>query len=193
MRNREARNGVSVLTMLTRTTIASASETMLTTVKSLHPPVRILARRLPELHTAVFRALNVLMPEGLARSDCLISQVANGPDLYLQVIERHDYTTFLRLTYLIGEGRQHNPNAHIRVYHDARMAEATAFSPEQGIQRLAGPEIPSHGLVVRNWRLNRALLKWLDYLLEQGHSAATMRPTEECPKQQVEGVRQEAS
>lgn len=154
---------------------------MLTRVRNLHPPTRVLARRLPELHTSVFRALNVLMPEGLGRSDCLVSRVGSGPDLFMQVIERHDYTTFLRLTYVIGDQQQHNPNAHIRVYHDARMAEATAFSPEQGIHRLAGPELPQNGLVVRNWRLNRALLKWLDYLISQGHSAATLHPAEELP------------
>ena len=154
---------------------------MLTTVRNLHPPTQVLARRLPELHTSVFRALNLLMPDGLGRSDCLVSSIDGGPDLYMQVIERHDYTTFLRLTYIIGDSQQHDPNAHIRVYHDARMAEATAFSPEQGIQRLAGPELPMHGLVVRNWRLNKALLKWLDYLLDQGHSAQTLQPAEEIP------------
>ncbi|AKS41913.1 DUF1249 domain-containing protein [Wenzhouxiangella marina] len=166
---------------------------MLTTVKNLHPPTQVLARRLPELHTAVFRALNVLMPDGLGRSDCLVSRIDGCPDLYMQVIERHDYTTFLRLTYLIGDSQQHNPNAHIRVYHDARMAEATAFSPEQGIQRLAGPELPMHGLVVRNWRLNRALLKWLDYLLAQGHSAQTLQPAEEAPLLGPDLVQQEVS
>ncbi len=165
---------------------------MLTTVRNLHPPTQVLARRLPELHSAVFRALNVLMPDGLSRSDCLVSRINGGPDLYMQVIERHDYTTFLRLTYLIGDSRQHDPNAHIRVYHDARMAEATAFSPEQGIQRLAGPELPMHGLVVRNWRLNRALLKWLDYLLSQGHSAQTLKPVEEIPGADPGLVEQEA-
>ncbi len=153
---------------------------MLTRVRNLHPPTPVLARRLPELHASVFRALNVLMPEGLGRNDCLVSRLGDGPDLFMQVIEQHDYTTFLRLTYVLGD-EQHNPNAHIRVYHDARMAEATAFSPQQGFNRLAGPELPLHGLVVRNWRLNRALLKWLDYLLAQGHSSATLKPVRDIP------------
>jgi len=164
---------------------------MLTTVRNLHPPTQVLARRLPELHTSVFRALNLLMPDGLSRSDCLVSSVDDGPDLYMQVIERHDYTTFLRLTYIIGDRKQHDPNAHIRVYHDARMAEATAFSPEQGIQRFAGPELPMHGLVVRNWRLNKALLKWLDYLLDQGHGAQTFKPAEEIPELGIDLAEQE--
>jgi hypothetical protein len=61
------------------------------------------------------------------------------------------------------------------------MAEATSFSPEQGIERLAGPDLPVRGLVERSWRMNRALLKWLEYLLAEGHSAATMQPAENLP------------
>ncbi len=154
---------------------------MLTRVRNLHPPTRVLARRLPELHTAVFRSLSALVPEAVGRGDCLVSRVGSGPDLFLQVIDRHNYTSYIRLTYVIGDEQRHNPNAHIRMYHDARMAEATAFSPEQGIERFAGPEIPMHGLVIRNWRLNQALLKWLDYLLAEGHNADTLVPVEKTP------------
>ncbi len=152
---------------------------MLTTTRQLQPSSQILARRLPELHSALYRALNVLLPDGLAMSDLLYSRVGDGPELYLEVIERHAYTTFVRLSHVIGEERQHNPNAHVRIYHDAAMAEATAFSPEQGIHRFAGPDLSVSGLVVRNWRLNRALLKWLDYLIDQGHGSDSMRPAED--------------
>ncbi len=152
---------------------------MLTRLRNPNTLSRVIARRLPNLHSGVFHALNVLMPEDLARSDLLVSQVPNAADLYLRVLERHNYTTFLQLTYLLGDRREQQPNAHIRVYHDARMAEATSFSPEQGIERLAGPDLPVRGLVERNWRMNRALLKWLEFLLAEGHSAQTMRPTED--------------
>lgn len=152
---------------------------MLTTTRQLQPSSRILARRLPELHSALYGALNVLLPDALARSDHLVSRLGSGPELYLQIIERQPYTTFLRLSYIIGSERSHNPNAHVRIYHDAAMAEATAFSPQQGIQRFAGPDLAINGLVARSWRLNRALLKWLDYLIAQGHGAETMRPAGE--------------
>ncbi len=154
---------------------------MLTTTRQLQPSSQILARRLPELHSALYRALNVLLPDGLAMSDVLYSRAGDGPELYLEVIERHAYTTFVRLSHVIGAERQHNPNAHVRIYHDAAMAEATAFSPEQGIQRFAGPDLSVSGLVVRSWRLNRALLKWLDYLIAQGHDSETMRPADPGP------------
>ena len=121
------------------------------------------------------------MPENLARDDVLVSRVEGAPELYMRVLERHNYTTFLQLTYLLGPEREQHPNAHIRVYHDARMAEATSFSPEQGIERLAGPDLPVRGLVERSWRMNRALLKWLEYLLAEGHKASTMHPANETP------------
>lgn len=155
---------------------------MLLKLGKIHLPARILARRLPDLHAGVFRALNLLLPNELARGDCLVSRVDGAPDLYLQMLERHSYTSFLRLTYVMGPERRHNPNAHVRVYHDARLAEATAYSPELGTHRLAGPYLSMRGVVERSWRLNRALLKWLDYLLAQGHGPDTMRVVEDVPE-----------
>jgi len=154
---------------------------MLTQLRNPNSLSRVIARRLPSLHSGVFHALSGLMPDDLGRSDVLVSKIEDAPELYMRVLERHNYTTFLQLTYLLGPEREQHPNAHIRVYHDARMAEATSFSPEQGIERLAGPDLPVRGLVERSWRMNRALLKWLEYLLAEGHSAATMHPAEDTP------------
>jgi len=155
---------------------------MATALRNPNSLSRAIARRLPTLHSGVFHALSVLMPEDLSRSDVLVSKIEDAPELYMRVLERHNYTTFLQLTYLLGPEREQHPNAHIRVYHDARMAEATSFSPEQGIERLAGPDLPVRGLVERSWRMNRALLKWLEYLLAEGHSAKTMKPAEDVPE-----------
>lgn len=154
---------------------------MLTLKTQLQPSSRTLARRLPQLHSALYRALNVLMPDELSQSDYLVSRAGTGPELHLEIIDRHPYTTFARLSYVIGPEREHNPNAHVRIYHDAAVAEATAFSPQQGIQRFAGPELALNGLVVRNWRINRALLKWVDYLIDQGHGPDTMHPLTDLP------------
>lgn len=154
---------------------------MLTSLRDPNSLSRVIARRLPSLHSSVFHALGALMPEDLGRSDLLVSRIPAAPELYLRVLERHNYTTFLQMTYLLGPEREQHPNAHIRVYHDARMAEATSFSPEQGIERFAGPDLPVRGLVERSWRMNRALLKWLEYLIAEGHSAATMKPVEDVP------------
>lgn len=152
---------------------------MLTQLKIHTPEVRRLAKQLPNLHAAIYGGLCLLLPDGLNRADCLVSRRPSSPDLYLNLLERHDYTSYLQLTYLLGEGQVQNPNAFVRIYHDAKLAEATAFSPEQGIQRFAGPDLPLHGQVVRSWRLNRALVKWIDHLLEQGHGAHTFQVTED--------------
>jgi len=155
---------------------------MLTQVDIQRPQVRRLARQLPNLHAAIYGALNLLLPDQLSRADCLVSTVPDSPDLYLNVLERHDYTSYLQLTYIFAGTQMQNPNAYIRLYHDARLAEATAFSPEQGIQRFAGPDLPVHGQVVRSWRINRALVKWLDFLLSQGHGADTFVTIDEIPE-----------
>ncbi len=154
---------------------------MLTKLEIQRPQVQRLARQLPNLHAAIYGALSLLLPDQLSRSDCLVSKVANSPDLYLNVLERHDYTSYLQLTYVMADGQVQNPNAYIRIYHDAHLAEATAFSPEQGIQRFAGPDLPIHGQVVRSWRLNRALVKWLDFCLTQGHGVSTFKAADEIP------------
>jgi uncharacterized protein YqiB (DUF1249 family) len=155
---------------------------MLTRVDTQRPQVQRFARQLPNLHATIYAALNLLLPDALARADTLVSSVPASADLYLNVLERHDYTSYVQLTYVFAGSNVQNPNAYIRIYHDAHMAEATAFSPEQGIDRLAGPNLPIHGQVVRSWRLNRALVKWLDYLLDQGHGAATFNPIDEIPE-----------
>jgi uncharacterized protein YqiB (DUF1249 family) len=96
----------------------------------------------------------------------------------LEVLERHPYTTFFRLTYEFVEGHEHSyaPDAHVRFYHDAHMAEATSFNVDQGCTRTAHPSFPPRQLIQQAWRRNRALDRWLDYLLKQGHSVVTMRP-----------------
>ena len=68
------------------------------------------------------------------------------------------------------------PDAHIRFYHDAHIAEATSFNVGQGCTRTAHPSYPPRQMLQLAWRRNRALDRWLDYLLKQGHSVATLKP-----------------
>jgi uncharacterized protein YqiB (DUF1249 family) len=135
-------------------------------------------RRLQEVQAEIFRQLQLLLPVHIAYHDHLVSEVAGSPLLRLEVLERHTYTTFFRLTYQFTEGeyKRFSPEAHIRHYHDARLAEATSFNPDQGCTRTANPAYPPRQLLQRAWRQNRALDRWLDYLLRQGHSIVTMTP-----------------
>ena len=117
------------------------------------------------------RLLPVMPPAAAVR----ISQTPGGLDLHLRIVERCRYTSELILTYQFG-GEDGSPIAEpdlrIRVYHDARQAEAmtahlrhdSVFSSDfsdAGRKDRAG--------LYRRWRINRFLYKWLSYCLRRGH------------------------
>ena len=138
-------------------------------------------KRLQALQEDLYHRLSILLPDSVSTEDYLESRVGDLPVLRLEVLERHKYTLFFRLTYRFEAGRetvQYQPNAHIRLYYDARVAEVTSFEWLQGIQRFSHPELPPKKVLRRSWRLNRALDKWLDYLLGQGHSVDSFKPAE---------------
>ena len=138
-----------------------------------HPALK----SLQDVQEEIYRQMHLLIPDEFAFHDSLVSRVAGSPTLRLEVIERHPYTTFFRLTYEFreGEDRSYAPDAHIRFYHDAHIAEATSYDTGQGCTRTAHPSYPPRQLLQQAWRRNRALDRWLDYLLKQGHSVATMQ------------------
>lgn len=162
--------------------------------------------RLQEVQTEIYRQLQLLIPDQIAHYDSFRSQVHGSPLLRMDILERHPYTHFVRLTYQFNrkDSLEIAPDAHIRVYNDARLAEATSFDHVQGFKRPAhnldrspdrSPVSPgglSNGshtrllspsswfqpfqILQRSWRQNQALDKWLSYLLHQGHSLTTMQP-----------------
>lgn len=138
-------------------------------------------RRLQQVQEEIYRQLHLLIPDQFAFHDVLMSRVSGSPDLRMEILERHNYTTFFRLTYEFrdGEKRSYAPDAHIRFYHDAHIAEATSFNVGQGCVRTAHPSFPIRQIMQQAWRRNRALDRWLDYLLKQGHSVATMQAASE--------------
>jgi len=133
-------------------------------------------KQLQDVQEEIFRQLQLLIPDQFAWHDSLISRVAGSPPLRMEILERHPYTTFLRLTYEFDKEQEptYAPDAHVRFYHDAHMAEVTSFTTWQGCRRTAHPSYPPRQLLQRAWQRNRAMDRWLDYLLKQGHSVATM-------------------
>ena len=136
-------------------------------------------KRLQDLQTELYRQLQLLIPEQVAHYDSFQSRVSGSPLLRMDILERHPYTHFMRLTYQFekDEKREIAPDAHIRIYNDAHLAEVTSFDPEQGFKRLAHPCYSQQPLMLRNWQQNRALDKWLGYVLHQGHSITSMQPS----------------
>ena len=174
---------------------------------SLQPKLR----RLQDLQTEIYRQLQLLIPDQIAHYDSFQSHVHGSPLLRMDILERHPYTQFVRLTYQFSkeDTLEIAPDAHIRVYNDARLAEATAFDPVQGFNRQShrkarpaerpvntangsvnGSRTQTHVLapvswfspmhtIQHSWRKNQALDKWLGYLLHQGHSLTSMRPADD--------------
>jgi uncharacterized protein YqiB (DUF1249 family) len=132
---------------------------------------------LQEAQEEIYRQLMLLIPDEAAQDDRFKSRVEGSPVLRLEILERHPYTHFIRLTYDFEQQERERlvPDAHIRLYQDARIAEVTAFNAEQAFKRSAHPWYPSGPLLQRTWRENLALDKWLGYLIQQGHSFETMR------------------
>jgi len=137
-------------------------------------------RTLQETQAEIYRQLQLLIPDDAARDDRFRSRVEGSPVLRLEILERHPYTHFIRLTYDFEQRERERlaPDAHIRVYQDARLAEVTAFNAEQAFKRSAHPWYPTRPLLQRTWRENLALDKWLGYLIQQGHSFESMRTAE---------------
>ena len=135
-------------------------------------------KRLQDLQTEIYRQLQLLIPDHVAHYDSFQSNVPGSPLLRMDILERHPYTHFLRLTYQFRKDEHHEvaPDAHIRMYNDARLAEVTSYSQEQGFKRQAHPSYPQQPLFQQIWRRNQALDKWLNYLLHQGHSLTSMQP-----------------
>lgn len=104
------------------------------------------------------------------------SSVGDGLDLRLEVVARHAYTLELTLSYELLDPLtgQPDPSAHLRVYGDARQAEATHCYVGRRWQDTLGLRPPHGALLHHRLRMNAFLNKWLAYLAEQGHGPETL-------------------
>ncbi len=95
-------------------------------------------------------------------------------DLFLTIESSTRYTQVLRLTYLFdeAEGPVAEPDLCIRVYLDARMTEVVSWANHQRHAVLRDIQSRVSRQVSKCWRRNMVLSKWLEFLLEKGHSFA---------------------
>jgi len=119
---------------------------------------------LMDLYELNYLRLKKLAPD-LTIADEMIS-VSNGHlDLFLTVTQRCKYTTMLTLTYRFEKADKTilQPDLHLRIYHDARIAEV-----QDRLDRKHHRIYSNHNLQ-QKWKLNRFLYKWLGYCIYQGH------------------------
>ncbi len=104
-----------------------------------------------------------------------ISEVSGDLPLHLRIEERSRYTTTLTLTYLfeLPDGNSlADPDLQIRIYHDARLAEAQACARWHRHELLASLRSELALALGDRWLRNVMLNKWLDYCVERGHRFA---------------------
>jgi hypothetical protein len=137
-------------------------------VTSRRPSVGTLMALCEENYTVLRR----LVPDLASLRGELRSQGPGGIDLHLEIIEQSRYTTLLRLTYLfpyeddrIHRVPQADPDALLRVYHDARQVE---------VIDLRQTALPLHNhyqspALDAKWKANLFISKWLGYCALLGH------------------------
>jgi len=126
---------------------------------------------LMDIYERNFHLLGKLVPDLNNIPDSLVSSVKGSLDLHLTVTERCKYTTTLLLTYyfsLPGNDRVADPGVSIKIYHDARQAEALACM-KTGFMPVEHSHTNKKPYVDCRWDSNMFIEKWLSFSLQQGH------------------------
>lgn len=114
-----------------------------------------------------YRLLIMLAPGLTHMSGSYHSMVAGQQDLHLEVLEQSPYTTLIHLTYYFPhkENGQADPDATLRVYHDAQQIEVVT------IRESALPVTNNyiHPGLRDKWKANSFIGKWLSYCYLRGH------------------------
>ncbi|HUN27576.1 MAG TPA: DUF1249 domain-containing protein [Steroidobacteraceae bacterium] len=112
-----------------------------------------------------------LVGEVSALAGCIRSVVAADCDLLLTVVDRSPYTTTVNLTYLLAQatGECTYPDMGVRLYHDARLAEAQEWAGTHAHSGLKALRSRLERELDQRWARNVMLNKWLEYCVERGH------------------------
>ena len=130
------------------------------------------------LYESNYLKLQRLLGTQLTELQDRISHTERDCDLHLNVLTRDRYTTTLRLTYWFDahpddpadSSQVADPDLSLKIYHDASLLEAVSLATFHRHHKLR--ELAQHHVAEldRRWQRNMMLNKWLDYLLETGHS-----------------------
>jgi uncharacterized protein len=101
----------------------------------------------------------------------LISASPTDLSIHLELDGHSRYTTSLRMTYYFDNGglASADPDLLVRVYHDARLADAVSCCEQPRHSVFQGLWVPAAAELERRWLLNILLSKWLEYCLDHCH------------------------
>lgn len=123
------------------------------------------------LYESNYIRLRSLVGDARALAGKTVSSVPGDLDLHVEALEHSPYTTILRLTYLFEDAGTTvaDPDLEVRVYHDARLAEASRCARWARHPGLASLQAGLPRALGERWLRNMLLNKWLDYCAERGH------------------------
>ena len=112
-----------------------------------------------------------LMPELERLDGCFRSRVAGDCELYVEILERCQYTVTMSLTYYFetDDGRIADPDMTVRAYLDGQLAEVMQLSGHHRHAELRRLKRAHRLELDARWQRNVVLNKWLEYLTDQGH------------------------
>lgn len=100
-----------------------------------------------------------------------VSRIESDCDLILTVCEQTPYTTSIHLTYCFdaADNPLLLPDMTVRLYHDARLAEAHSWAGEHRHDLLRAWRGAVERELDQRWARNMVLNKWLEYCVDRGH------------------------
>ena len=133
-------------------------------------PARSFAGLMTLYETSYLRLRRLLGDPALLAARSVSSAAADLP-LHVEVLERAPYTTTLRMTYWFAAGTapSADPDLVVRVYRDARLAEACSCAARPHHRALSAYARQGATELERRWLMNVMLSKWLEYCLDVGH------------------------
>lgn len=144
-------------------------------VETADPTVRVVQPRtftgLMTLYASNYASLRQLLGDLRRLPALLISESSTDLHIHLSLQERSPYTTSLHMTYWLNSNGHlvAHPDLKLRIYHDARLAEATACR-DQSPRAFSNSLSPSPASeLLRRWTLNILLRKWLEHCLDHHH------------------------
>ncbi len=133
---------------------------------------------LMDLYSDNFLRLQNLIDFHKLDSGIFLSEGQDGLLLRLEVLERHNYTIEIKLSYTLRDDQTGamDPSANIRIYLDSRQAEASHCYVGRRWQDVLGIRPSPAQMVSHRLRMNGFLNKWLSYLKQQEHRCNSWQP-----------------
>jgi uncharacterized protein YqiB (DUF1249 family) len=128
------------------------------------------------LYESNYVRLKQLADNVFALADAQVSTTVGDCPLHLRVVERSPYTITLTMTYEFVEQSKTvaDPDLLVRVYRDAKLAEALGTPRWQRHAVLNEWRNRLGRRLDARWQRNMMLNKWLEYCADRGHRFAAI-------------------